>query len=145
MRDTLPELIYRVKHIHPFGSNFFRASVYKPGHTGILEGAGVPQTRTVDDMDTSTRPNLDTFAARLAIIRWNHGLNMKEAATIVGVPPASWREWELNGKQPRDFMNVCRRISDRLNVDLQWLVFGPELPRLDSNQEPAGSWYVDVA
>lgn len=95
-------------------------------------------------METTT-PTLTTFGARLALIRWERGLNIKEAATACQIAPATWREWELNGKKPRDYMGVSRQISDRLGVDLHWLVFGPVLPRLDSNQEPAGSWRVKVA
>ena len=66
----------------------------------------------------TTQPTLDTFGARLALIRWHRGLNMKEAATICRVAPATWREWELHGKHPRDYMETCRLISDRLSVDL---------------------------
>ena len=98
-------------------------------------------------MQTKT-PTLETFGARLALIRWDRGLNMKEAATVCGIAPATWRSWELDGMQPRDYLAMCRLIADRLGVDLQWLVFGPGddlLPRLDSNQEPAGYRHLDVA
>jgi transcriptional regulator with XRE-family HTH domain len=96
-------------------------------------------------METATTPSLTSFGARLALVRWEHGFNQKEAAEACGIAPATWREWEMGGKEARDFIGTCRTISDRLGVDLHWLVFGPELPRLDSDQEPAGSWSYNVA
>ena len=82
---------------------------------------------------TTTHPTLDTFGARLALIRWEYGrLNIKEAAVVCGVAPASWRDWELNGAMPRDYLATCKQISDKLGVNLEWLVFGPE------SSQPAG-------
>lgn len=92
---------------------------------------------------TTTTPTLGEFGARLALVRWNYGrLNVKEAAVICGVPAASWRDWELNGAMPRDYLGVCKQISDRLGVDLEWLVFGPGD---DTSGQPAGYHELAVA
>lgn len=90
-------------------------------------------------MNAATIPKLDAFGARLALVRYEYGrLNMKEAAVVCGFPYASWRDWEVNGAMPRDYLGVCRQISDRLGVNLEWLVFGPPEPT-----QPAG--YHDLA
>lgn len=102
-------------------------------------------------------PNDQAFGARLALIRQRMGWgNVREAALACGVPVESWRGWERDGRLPRDLLSVCRSISQRTGADLGWLAGltddrGPGqrsdqglrggLPRLDSNQEPAG--YVD--
>ena len=100
-------------------------------------------------METTTRPDLSTFAARLALIRHVHGWNQREAAIACGLPPATWREWELHGSMPRDYLSTTRRIAERADIDLDWLVYGPDekkkLPRLDSNQKPAGYRLAHVA
>jgi transcriptional regulator with XRE-family HTH domain len=68
-------------------------------------------------------PDDAALAMRLAKVRNRMGWNAKEAATECGLPPQSWRNWEA-GTQPQDVVGVCRRISDRTGVSLQWLVFG---------------------
>ena len=105
----------------------------------ITEEEGVSGTHEGDVVSTMTAPTLDTFGARLALVRHIHGWNMREAAIACGFPPGTWADWELRGRRPRDFVDACRRISERADVPIDWLVFGPALlPRLDSNQEPAG-------
>lgn len=97
-------------------------------------------------MDTMTKPDLNEFGARLAVVRWKAGaLNVTKAAEMAGLPPSNWREWE-NGRLPKDYFDVCRAISVAFGVDLDWLMRGPgELPRPDSDREPAGYWSLKVA
>ena len=93
-------------------------------------------------------PTLDTFGARLAIIRWAKGWNQKEAALACRLPQASWREWELSDRKPRELVNVARAIAEATGYSEYWIMTGrqleptpgpgrEELPHLDSNQEPA--------
>jgi transcriptional regulator with XRE-family HTH domain len=68
------------------------------------------------------RPDDETFGARLALIRQAMGWgNVREAALACGVPPESWRNWERDGREPRNYLAICRKISDRTGVDLAWL------------------------
>ena len=94
----------------------------------------------------------ETFGARLALVRQRMGWgNVKEAALACGIPVQSWRGWERDGRQPRDYLETCRKIADETGCDLLWLTglerpapvsrdteAGLELPRLDSNQQPSG-------
>jgi hypothetical protein len=86
-------------------------------------------------------PDATSFGARLALIRqrmeWG---NVKEAALACGLPVESWRNWERDGRQPRDYMRVCQVIAEHTGVDVTWLAVGPQpgLPRKDSNLQPAG-------
>lgn len=69
-------------------------------------------------------PTVDTFGARLALIRWKMGWNMKEAALACNVRPQSWREWELSGRRPHDFADVAERMSERTGIDDYWIMTG---------------------
>lgn len=81
-------------------------------------------------------PDDAEFGARLALVRQRMGWgNVKEAALACGLPVESWRNWERDGRKPRDYIAVCQKISARTGADLSWLA---GLPRLDSNQQPAG-------
>ena len=102
-------------------------------------------------------PTAAEFATRLALVRHRMGWNAKEAALACGVSAQSWREWELQGRRPRDYENVCKQIAARTGVDLVWLMTGIDrrgpngpggglptdpgpnllLPRVDSNHEPS--------
>jgi hypothetical protein len=67
------------------------------------------------------------------------GWNAKEAAMACGISPQSWREWELAGRHPRDYENVCKQIAARTECDLVWLMTGisqgpPPLPHDDPRQ-----------
>lgn len=83
------------------------------------------------------RPDDSTFGTRIAMVRQSMGWgNVKEAALACGLPVESWRNWQRDGRMPRDYMAVCAAIARRTDVDLSWLA---GLPRLDSNQQPAGT------
>lgn len=75
-------------------------------------------------------PTLDSFGARLAIIRWSKGWNTKEAALACRVPEASWREWEA-GRSPRKLVEVARAISDSTGYSDYWIMTG-----VNVNPEP---------
>jgi hypothetical protein len=89
-------------------------------------------------------PDIANFATRLVLVRHELGWNAKEAALACGIKAQSWREWELLGRQPRDYEAVCRQIAARTGVDLVWLSLGigPPLPRVDSNHQPFGQRLV---
>lgn len=79
---------------------------------------------------TPTRwvPTLSSFASRLAVVRHEMGWNAKEAALACGLPAASWREWELNGREPRGIQKIVAQISARTGVDEYWLLMGKDIP-----------------
>ncbi len=77
---------------------------------------------TAQPLGHGWRPDDASFGARLALVRQRMGWgNVKEAALACGLPVESWRNWERDGRQPRDFIAVCARISERTGVDLAWL------------------------
>src|SRR5690242_5722938 len=89
----------------------------------------------------------NTFATRLILVRRELGLNVKQAAKLCGVHYATWSTWE-NGRKPNDMGDVVERISQKLRVDREWLMWGqtsrdPRPPTegevcaiRDSNPEP---------
>ena len=71
-------------------------------------------------------PEINTFGARLALVRQAMGWgNVAEAAKECGVPIASWRNWERDGREPRGLLNVAMKIAGVTGVDLDWLLRGP--------------------
>lgn len=70
-------------------------------------------------------PTADPFGARLALIRHRMGWNLKEASTECGFTINQWASWET-GRMPRDYQEVCEKISKRTGVDLVWLVLGSQ-------------------
>jgi transcriptional regulator with XRE-family HTH domain len=97
-------------------------------------------------------PTDDTFGARLALVRQRMGWgNVKEAAMACGVPAGSWRNWERDGRLPRDLAKIAALIAERTGADCDWLIRGAAYPQggrplnksgctvRDSNPEPADS------
>lgn len=69
----------------------------------------------------------DTFEARLMLARLHAGrLSIREAAERCGYTNESWSGWE-RGRLPRDVAAVVTRISERLGVDRDWLMWGGPL------------------
>lgn len=69
----------------------------------------------------------DTFAARLMLARMHAGhLSIREAAERTGLNYASWANWE-QGMRPRDLLAIVAKVSDGLEVDHDWLLFGGPL------------------
>lgn len=76
------------------------------------------------ELPPNWKPDAAAFGARLALIRWQLNYNMKEAALACGVPPASWRSWEVDGGMPRDQVATCTLIAERTGCDRIWLLAG---------------------
>ena len=45
------------------------------------------------------------------------------SALITRSTASTWANWEA-GKQPRNYLEVCQRISAATHVDLTWLLMG---------------------
>ena len=75
----------------------------------------------------SRRPP-DTFGGRLALMRQaSGGLNIRAAARRCGVNESSWHNWEAGLAKPRDYIGVCRRISEALGFEVEWIALGGPL------------------
>jgi hypothetical protein len=81
-------------------------------------------------------------------MRWN----VKEAALACGVPAASWRGWELEGRPPRDYLNAVGKIARRTGCDIVWLAGFPVTSKRDQDawdwpytEEARRAGYVDPA
>ena len=72
-------------------------------------------------------PTDATFGARLALIRqhmqWG---NVQEAALACGLPVASWRNWERDGRLPRDLISISGKIASATGCDQSWLAGLPQ-------------------
>ena len=62
-------------------------------------------------------------------------MNVKEAADRCGIDDSSWRNWEAGRAKPRDYIGVCRKISEELGYELDWIVLGGPL------DTPSTRWY----
>lgn len=78
-------------------------------------------------MNTSTAtdwvPDTSTFGARLALLRWKMGWNIREAERKCGISQNNWSGWE-QGKAPRKIVEVVSRIHWATGVNRDWLLFG---------------------
>ena len=84
---------------------------------------------TADPVAIGWTPTMSTFGARLALVRQNMGWgNVAEAAECCGVPVQSWRGWERDNGQPRDIIQVSKRISAVTGVNYYWLLDGDAVP-----------------
>jgi transcriptional regulator with XRE-family HTH domain len=72
-------------------------------------------------------PDASSLGARLALVRWRMGWNMKEAARECNITQNSWANWEA-GMQPRNYVEVINRIVLRTRVDKLWLMTGEGSP-----------------
>lgn len=77
-----------------------------------------------------------TFGARLALIRQRMGWgNIAKAAKECGVPTDSWRNWEVDGREPHRMVTIAMTIATKTGCDLDWLVYGPgPRPRFETRQ-----------
>lgn len=80
---------------------------------------------TVRETDRGWVPSVDSFGARLALVRNHLGLNVKAAAERAGMDHSSWGTWE-RGRQPRDLLDKARQISEALGCDFVWLLTGSD-------------------
>jgi hypothetical protein len=99
-------------------------------HQGMNRTDGQADARgwTADD---------STFGARLALIRQHEKWgNVREAAIACGIPTETWRTWERDHVLPRNYAEVCQRISEACGADEFWLLTGsrtsapPPLPAM---------------
>ena len=72
-------------------------------------------------------PDVATFGARLALVRWRMGWNLKEAAVECNLTQNSWGNWET-GSMPRNYIEVVNRIVLRTQVNKLWLMTGEGSP-----------------
>lgn len=86
-------------------------------------------TLAAGELPAGWKPDTTAFGARLALIRWQLRYNQKEAAIACGVPPASWRTWEVDGMLPRDLVAVTTLIAERTGCDRLWLMLGEDTER----------------
>jgi transcriptional regulator with XRE-family HTH domain len=70
---------------------------------------------------TSWVPTVDTFGARLALLRHHMGWNAAEAARECGIPVATWRDWETRGQLPRNIRQAALQINAATGAHLVWL------------------------
>lgn len=72
-------------------------------------------------------PDTSTFAARLALVRWRMGWNVREAERECNISQNSWAGYE-NGREPRKFVEIVNRIVLRTGVNKVWLLTGEGSP-----------------
>jgi transcriptional regulator with XRE-family HTH domain len=74
--------------------------------------------------ETAWIPSTKTFGARLALVRWRMGWNVKEAALACGLNESNWRGWELDGRLPHKLNEVAGKIAKSTGVSKYWLIEG---------------------
>ena len=97
----------------------------------------MPHNRGMSTQPLVAHPTTDEFGARLALIRWAQGWNQKEASLACNLPAASWREWELSGRTPRNLVEVAEKIAARTGYSDYWIMTGKD-PHPDG-QGPDGN------
>lgn len=68
----------------------------------------------------------DTFANRLLLARRLAGTSIEDAASACRLNKSSWANWE-NGKRPQRLVEICEVISEKLDIDFNWLLLGGAL------------------
>ena len=79
-------------------------------------------------------PDVSTFGARLALVRWRMGWNLREAERECNITQNLWGGWET-GKEPRSFVETVNRIVLRTGVDRVWLMTGEGSPEPVANEQ----------
>jgi transcriptional regulator with XRE-family HTH domain len=77
----------------------------------------------------------DTFGTRLFVARKQRRLTVEQAARLCGVAQPTWTTWE-NGALPRDLVATVRRISEALDCDRDWLMWGGPLAAVGADSDP---------
>lgn len=72
-------------------------------------------------------PDTNTFGARLALVRWRMGWNLKEAERECDITQNLWSNWET-GSMPRNYLEAVAKIVWRTKVDRLWLMTGEGSP-----------------
>lgn len=84
-------------------------------------------------VEQSWIPDTSSFAARLALVRWRMGWNVREAERECHISQNSWAGYE-SGREPRKFIEIVNRIVLRTGVDRVWLMTGEGSPEPETNQ-----------
>lgn len=78
--------------------------------------------------DTAWIPSTATFGARLALVRWRMGWNVREAAQACDLKESNWRGWELDGRLPHRLNEVAGKIAATTGASKYWLIDGEGQP-----------------
>lgn len=81
----------------------------------------------VEALPTDDDVPVDAFRVRIAIVRAERGWNYTEAGEACNVDGESWRRWEKTGRRPRDYEDVCGKISQGAHYSKRWLMAGGPL------------------
>ena len=76
------------------------------------------------------RPAINTFGTRLYVARLVSGFNRSELAAETGIPAQRISAWETGENEPKDRTTVSRALALVLDVDLEWLLEGPDRDEL---------------
>jgi transcriptional regulator with XRE-family HTH domain len=103
----------------------------------------------IDFMSTSELasnwiPDVATFGARLALVRWRMGWNLREAERECNITQNLWGGWEA-GKEPRSFVEVVNRITLRTGVNRVWLMTGEGSPERPEPNLPSPDYKAVVS
>jgi hypothetical protein len=85
--------------------------------------------------DPNWIPDASTFGARLALVRWRMGWNVKEAERECNLSQNTWSGWEA-GAQPRNYVEVVGSIVWKTGVNKMWLMTGEGSPEPQTPLEP---------
>lgn len=82
------------------------------------------------DPAANDRPMIppDTFGNRIMLARHMRALSIREAADLCDIGRGAWTNWE-RGARPIDMVEHVDVISEKLNVDRDWLLRGGPLAR----------------
>lgn len=86
------------------------------------------------------------FGDRLRLVRRDLGLTQAEMAIRIGCGLKAYSAWESGQSRPADLPSTAEHLEEVTGIERSWwLGWGegvtptpPGLPRLDSNQQPAG-------
>lgn len=78
---------------------------------------------TTHELPRPRRVGADTLASRLVVIRHELGLSQRAAAQQAGITFGIWQGLE-GGRMTRNRDEVVRQIAERLDYDVDWLLWG---------------------
>ncbi len=79
------------------------------------------------------------MSERLQYIRLKNNLNQKEFSKKIGIPPTTYRGYEISSSIPN--AEVLARICKQFNVNPSWLLLGEGSPFGETKQTPEYSPY----
>lgn len=90
---------------------------------------------TMISSNTSWVPSTESYGARLALVRWKMGWNLREAERECGLSQNTWGGYE-EGREPRKLIEVSDKIAIRTGVDRMWLLTGQGSPDSQITSSP---------